>query len=181
MTDEIARSDAVRRWRAAGELGDPDSAADCLSLDVQLTSPLTGRFGFRGRDQVRVLLTAAFAVISEIRFHTELGDSDTRALFYRGRIGDQELEEAQLLRLDADGLIHEVTLSGRPLPALTGLMSTLGPELTKRQGNPALAAFIGASSKPLHAMTRLGDRRVVPLAAPTRAGGLNRRGRGMPQ
>lgn len=133
---------------------------------MELISPLTSRFRFRGREQVHELLSAAFAVISEIRYHTQLGDGDTRALFYRTRIGDDELEEAQLLRLDARGLISEVTLFGRPLPALTGLMATLGPELVKRQGRPGLSAFIRTSATPLHAMTQLGDRRIVPLADP---------------
>lgn len=160
--------DAVRRWRAAGESGDAQGAAECLRIDVELTSPLTGRFRFQGREQVHLLLTAAFATISEIRFHTELGDGDTKALFYRGRVGEHEFEEAQLLRLDAEGLISELTLFGRPLPALTGLMSALGPELAQRAGHPALAAFIRASTTPLHAVTQLGDRKLAPLTDPNR-------------
>lgn len=154
------------RWRAAGECGDAHTAASCLAADVELISPLTERFRFRGRDQVRGLLSAAFTAIEEIRFHTQVGDGDTYALFYRGRIGTQNLEEAQLLRLDDQGHIRELTLFGRPLPALTGLISTLGPELARQEGRPALAAFLGAATAPLHAMARLGEHHIVPLAAP---------------
>jgi len=158
----------VRRWRLAGEQGDAEAAAACLSEDVVLISPLTEQFRFHGRDQVRVLLEAAFTAITGIHFHTEVSQDHTTALFYRGRIGDQELEEAQLLRLDETGHVQELTLFIRSLPALTALMSTLGPELARRRGNRPLAALLTVSTTPLHAMTRLGDRGIVPLAAPKR-------------
>lgn len=165
---ESGQHDVVDRWRAAGERGDAQAATACLSADVVLISPLTARFRFRGRAQVDPVLSAAFAVISDIRYHTELGDCCARALFYRARVGGLELEEAQLLRLDGDGLVRELTLFGRPLPSLTAVMTTLGPDLLKRQGRPVLARLIRASTAPLHAMTLLGDRRVVPLADPNR-------------
>jgi len=119
-----------------------------------------------GREQVRELLHAAFAVIDDIQFHTRVGVGETQAVFYRGHLGQQVLEEAQLLRLDSAGLIREITLFLRPLPALTGLMSTLGPALARQQDRPGLARFLAASTAPLHVLTRLGEHHVVPLAAP---------------
>jgi hypothetical protein len=160
--------DMVSRWRRAGEQGDAEAAAACLHQDVTLISPLTEQFRFQGREQVRVLLSAAFTAISGIHFHTEVRQDSTVALFYRGRVGHQEMEEAQLLRLDETGHIREVTRFIRTLPALTALMSALGPELARRRGNRPLAALLAASTAPLHAMTRLGDRGIVPLAAPDR-------------
>ena len=79
-----------------------------------------------------------------------------------------EVEEAQLLRLDGDGLIREITLFGRPLPALTAVMSGIGPRIARHQGRRGLAAFLRLNTAPLHAMVTFGDRRVVPLAAPPR-------------
>ncbi|PPK90173.1 SnoaL-like protein [Kineococcus xinjiangensis] len=158
----------VSRWRLAGERGDAEAAAACLSQDVVLISPLTEQFRFHGRDQVRVLLEAAFAAVSGIHFHTQVSQDSTCALFYRGSIGTRQLEEAQLLRLDETGHIRELTLFIRSLPALTALMSALGPELARRRGNRPLAALLAVSTAPLHAMTRLGDRGIVPLAAPDR-------------
>jgi hypothetical protein len=114
------------------------------------------------------LLATAFEVIHDIRFHTEVGDGDTWALFYRARAGRVEVEEAQLLRLNPDGLIRELTLFGRPLPALTEVMSGIGPRLLRRQRQPRLARLVTVATGPLAAMTRLGERRLMPMADPNR-------------
>jgi len=155
-------------WRAAAESGDAEGAVSALSDDVELVSPLTEQFRFRGRAEVGPLLEVAFSVIADIEVHTHVDGGDTHAMFYRARIGDQPLEEAQLLRLDADGRIREVTLFVRSLPALTALLAALGPELARRQGRRGLAALLAASTSPLHALSRFGERRIVPLAAPER-------------
>jgi SnoaL-like domain len=160
--------EVVAAWRTAAEHGDADAATRCLAADIEVISPLTAQFRFQGRDQVQQMLAAAFEVITEFRFHTEVGAGSTWALFGYAQVSQQEFEEAQLLRLDAAGLIRELTLFGRPLPALTGLMAGIGPKLSRRQGRAGLARVIGAATAPLAAMTRLGDRRLMPLADPSR-------------
>jgi hypothetical protein len=162
------QSRIIAAWRAAGECGDAVAAGACLAAGVELISPLTEQFRFRGPAQVTEVLAAAFEVISQIEYHTEVGDDETRALFYYGKVGGQALEEAQLLRLDAEGLIREITLFGRPLPALTEVMSGIGPRLLRRQKQPRLARVVGLATAPLAAMTRLGERRLLPLADPSR-------------
>lgn len=156
-------------WRAAGESHDVDLAASCLAKDVQIISPLTAQFRFRGRDQAYDMLCAAFDVIDTIRYHTELGDQSARALFFHGRCRQQEFEEAQLLRFDNEGRIAELTLFGRPLPGLTAVMAAIGPVMLKRQQRPALARLVGAATTPLALMTRAGEKRLVPLTDPNRA------------
>jgi hypothetical protein len=81
-------------------------------------------------------------------------------------VGTQPFEEAQLLRLDDTAHIREITLFGRPMPALTALMITLGPKLARRQGRRGLAALLRAGTARVHAMVTFGDRRVVPLTRP---------------
>lgn len=164
--DPVVRTTAA--WRAAGERGDAEAAGRCLADGVCLISPLTARFEFRGSGQVRDVLAAAFEVITEIRYHTEVGDGATRALFYRGRCGREQFEEAQLLRFDADGLITELTLFGRPLPGVTAVMAAIGPALLRRQGKPVLAHVVAAATRPLASQTRLGEAHLVPLADPNR-------------
>lgn len=164
--DRVAETTAA--WRAAGENGDAEAAAQCLADDAKLISPLTAQFRFRGRGQIHEMLMAAFEVISDIRYHTVLGDGATRAVFFTGRCGKQEFEEAQLLRFNSEGLITELTLFGRPLPGVTAVMAGIGPRLVRRQGKPRLAAAIGAAVKPLAVMTLVGERHLVPLTDPNR-------------
>ena len=87
---ESHRADqTIAEWRRAGENHDAAQAIACLAGNVVLISPLTAQFTFDGRDRVGDVLTAGFQVIDEIRFHTEVGDDRTRALFYYGRCGQQ--------------------------------------------------------------------------------------------
>ncbi len=164
-------ADAVERWQRAFEARDSAAAAACLAEDAVVISPLTAAFRFRGRTQVEGMLRAAVDVIDAIEFHTVVADpaGRTRALFYRGRCGGQEFEEAQLLRLDDEGRIVEVTLFGRPLPGLTAVMARIGPALV-RERSPALAVLFTLAARPLAALTTFGERRLVPLADPDRRG-----------
>ncbi len=170
MATESTQStpDFVTRWKGAVERGDAAAATGCLAEDVELISPLTAQFRFKGRAQLNDVMGAAFEVISDIRFHTDVGDADTRALFYNGRVGDIDVEEAQLLRLDPGGRIREITLFGRPLPALTAVMAGMGPRLLRRQGNANLAPVVTAAIAPLAFLTKLGEHRLVPLGDPNR-------------
>jgi hypothetical protein len=158
----------ITAWCAAGESGDAAAAAFCLAPEVELISPLTAQFRFHGPAAVTDVLASAFEVISDIRFHTQVGEGDTWALFYRGRVKAEELEEAQLLRLNRDGLIREITFFGRPLPALTEVMAGIGPRLLRRQRQPILARIVGLATGPLTAMAKSGEKRILPRADPAR-------------
>jgi hypothetical protein len=158
----------IDAWRTAGEHGDAAAATACLAPEVEMISPLTGQFRFHGPAQVGDVLASAFEVIHDIRYHTEVGANDTWALFYHGVARREPVEEAQLLRLDADGLIREITFFGRPLPALTEVMAAIGPRLLRRQRRPGLARVVGLATAPLNALTRLGERTIVPRADPAR-------------
>src|ERR1700742_4846681 len=175
----------IAEWRLAAENHDAARAIACLAGNVVLISPLTAQFTFDGRDRVGDVMIAAFQVIDNIRFHTEVGDDRTRALFYHARCGRQPIEEAQLIRLGHDGLITEITLFGRPLPGLTAVMRRIVPLILGRQGKSQLGVALGAATVPLHAITTSGEQRLGPLASPYRPPGSRgrrrvHRGRGRP-
>ncbi|WP_127500383.1 nuclear transport factor 2 family protein [Actinoplanes solisilvae] len=159
-------NDAIASWRAAGEARDAAGTIAALSPDVRLVSPITEQFVFRGHQQVRDLLEVALAAIDELTYTDQVRDDRTVALFYEARIGATRLYEAQRLRLDADGLISEITLYVRPLPALTLLMTRLGPDLARRNGQPGLARLIPLAGGMLHSMADTGERKIMPRAAP---------------
>lgn len=158
--------DAVAAWRSAGEAGDAAAAVAALSPDITLVSPITERFTFRGHRQVRDLLDVALAVVEDITYTDQVAEGRTVALFYEARIGATRLYEAQRLRLDATGLIDEITLYVRPLPALTLLMTRLGPELARRNARPGMARLIPLAGGMMHAMARTGERRIMPKMTP---------------
>jgi hypothetical protein len=81
-------------------------------------------------------------------------------------VGSQSFEEVQLLRLDDEAKIKEITLFGRPMPALTALMISAGSELARRQGRRGVAALMRASAAPVHAMVTFGDRGMVAKTRP---------------
>lgn len=166
MSDTSDSAATIARWRAAAESGDVAAAVACLSPNVVLSSPLTEQFRLEGSDQLRDFLTEAFTAIADIRFHTQTGQGDTYALVYRARVAAEPFEEAQLLRLDDEARIKEITLFGRPLPALTALMITLGPALARQQGRRGLATLLRVSAAPIHTMVTFGDRTVVPRTRP---------------
>jgi hypothetical protein len=45
-------------------------------------------------------------------------------------------------------------------------MAGIGPRLLRRQGQPGLARLVGLATGPLNAMTRSGERSIMPRAKP---------------
>ncbi|MEV0383470.1 nuclear transport factor 2 family protein [Nonomuraea sp. NPDC050643] len=162
MTVHIQDSPAAA-YRRAGERHDLDALMATLADDVVFHSPLSGTADFRGRQQVRELFSVVFDVLSDLRYHTDIGDGRTRALTGTARLGRQEIHEAAMVEVGANGLITEVTMWIRPLPALTAMMAALGPGMARATGRPGLPLLVAAAVKPLAAMTRLGDKTLVPL------------------
>ncbi|MEO3868175.1 nuclear transport factor 2 family protein [Nonomuraea sp. B12E4] len=162
MTVHIQDSPTLA-YRQAGEAHDLDALIATLSDDVTFHSPLSGTASFQGKEQVRELFASVFRVLSRMRYQTDVGDDRTRALTATALLGRMELHEAALVHLDDDGLIRDITMWIRPLPALTAMMAALGPDLARATGKPGLPLLVGAAVKPLAAMTRLGDRTLVPL------------------
>ena len=159
---------AVARWREAGEAGDADAAAACLHPEVEFVSPLTDRFRFRGVPQVHDLLRVVHRVVDDLRCTTTTtadASGDLHVLVFTGRVGGVDLEEAQFLRVQ-DGLLREITLFVRPVPAATALMRALGPPLARSGGRRGLARALGLATGVLHGMASSGDRTLVVRAAP---------------
>jgi hypothetical protein len=158
----------IDAWRAAGENGDARAAAATLAPDVEVISPLTAKFRFHGPEQVTDMLASAFEVIHGIRFHTEVGEGRVWALFYHAQAGREPVEEAQLIRLDDQDRIRELTIFGRPLPALTEVMAGIGPRLLRRQRQPLLGRVVTLATGPINAAVRFGERTLLPRADPNR-------------
>lgn len=156
---------AVELWCSAAGSGDAAAARAALAHDAVLISPLTNQFRFEGAEVIGELLEDVFTVMTDIRFTDKLTDGDLVVLFATARVGDRVLEEAQRIRLNESGLIRELTLFMRPIPALTALLRGLGPKVARRQGKSGVAQVLTVAGAALDAMAASGDARFVPLAA----------------
>ncbi|MFI6066878.1 hypothetical protein ACIA47_16705 [Micromonospora sp. NPDC051227] len=112
------------------------------------------------------MLEVALAAIDDITYTDQVAEGGTVALFCEAQVGAVRLYEAQRLRLGADGLISDISLYVRPLPALTLLMARLGTDLARRNGQPGLARLIPLASGAMYSMAATGERRIMPRAAP---------------
>jgi hypothetical protein len=168
MSDRSAKVDeTTRRMKAAVEAADLNGFMATLSSEVVLRSPISMKAEFHGTEEMRDLMRGVFATVEDIRYFEELGDDRTRAVFYRGRVGTQPIEEACLLHFGDDGLIDEFTLWIRPMPGLTRLAAALGPRLARERSRPR-AALVAAAAKPLAWLTAVGDGPLVNLVRPRR-------------
>jgi hypothetical protein len=159
--------ETVRRMKASVETADLEGFMETLSSEAILRSPISARAEFRGDTEMRELMQSVFDTIEDISYYEDLGDDQARAVFYRGRIGSQRIEEACLLRFDEAGLINEFVLWIRPLPGVTRLAATLGPRLARDKSRPR-AALVTVAAKPLAWLTAIGDKPLVNLVRPKR-------------
>ena len=112
---------------------DVEGVIACFADDIVIRSPITQRIRFVGIEQATDLFTRVFAIIEDIRFYETVGEGEpTQVIFWRGRVGRHYLEEANLLRLDDQGRICEVTVFMRPLPGLLELAARLAASLAGR-------------------------------------------------
>jgi hypothetical protein len=117
-------------FRVAAEHGDIDALLATLAPDVVLHSPVTFA-PYAGKETVGALLRLVSEAFDDWRGVTEVESSDDVVGFvFRTRVGDRELEGLDLLRLNADGLIAELTVMIRPLSGLIALAQAIGPKVT---------------------------------------------------
>ena len=144
-------------FREAFEARDLDAIVDSLAPDVVINSPISRRVSFRGRDEARRLFAVVLDLLGEVRYTNELTDGDVTVVVLDIELDGRHLHEVQVMRLDEEGRIRELTLYIRPLPALARLAGAIGPRLARRRGRLAAAAVAGFT-RPLAAVLAVGDR-----------------------
>ena len=117
----------------AAEAKDLEAARATLREDVVLHSPILFR-GFEGRDIVLGVLTHVAATLEDFRYVDELAEGDVVVLRFKARVGDRELEGIDLLELDPEGLVKELTVFMRPMSALTAFNERMAARLGVEAG-----------------------------------------------
>jgi hypothetical protein len=105
-----------------------------LAPNAELVSPLSGRMVFRGRDDLRVLLGAAFGSLRGLQWREFIGDGQTRVAVNEARVLGVGITDAMVVELDDAGRISRIRPHLRPWLALTLLALPLGLKLGRRPG-----------------------------------------------
>jgi SnoaL-like domain len=115
-------------FRRAAEAKDLELLKEVLREDVVLHSPVLFR-GFEGREAVMFVLGHVAATLEDLTYTAELTEPGAVALRFTARVGDRELEGIDLLDLDEEGRVAELTVFMRPFSALTAFNERMGARL----------------------------------------------------
>jgi hypothetical protein len=160
MTDE-AGVRARRGLRAAMEARDHAAVVELLAPDIVVKSPIIGMSRFRGREAVSDLYAAIIEGFADYRYVAELEGDGQQLLMFEGTLRGRRMEGVDMLRVDDQGRIVEMTVMFRPLSGLIGFLVVIGPLIAKRRGRGReLAMRLISAPLPLVAtlVERLGPR-----------------------
>jgi hypothetical protein len=111
--------DAVAQYRSASEKNDIAELMQSLAPDAELVSPISGHMVFRGHEDLRILLTAVYGSLTDLRWREEIGDGAVRVVTGDCRIAGLRLGDAMVLELAADGRIQRIRPHLRPWLSLS--------------------------------------------------------------
>jgi len=116
----------MNEFRAAAQTKDLERMLGLMTDDVVFRSPVVYK-PYRGKEVVGALLRAVMRVFEDFRYDREIGDDGDRdrALVFRARIGDRELEGCDFLHFDENGLIDEFFVMIRPLSGALALAEAM--------------------------------------------------------
>jgi hypothetical protein len=155
---------SLRAFISAQERHDVEAVIACFAPDIVIRSPITQRVRFEGIEQASDLFRQVFRAISDIRFYETIGDGRSQVVFWRGRVGRNYIEEANLLRFDEHGLIKEMTVFMRPVPGLLALAVELASSLAGRRSS-LRGVVVRLMLGPMATIFRLGEPAIIALVA----------------
>ena len=115
-------------FRAGVEARDHTAMVEALAPDVVFHSPITFK-PFEGREAVGGLLGVVMGTFEDFEYTDELDADGVKALVFRARVGDKQVEGLDLLRFDDEGKIADFTVMVRPLSAALALAERVGKGL----------------------------------------------------
>ena len=151
--------------RVAMEARDHGAVMDSFAENAVLRSPFTDNLAFEGRDQLDKLITVILAALQDLTYTDELHADRAAVLIGHARVDGLRIQFCDYLKLRDDGLIEEMTVFFRPLPATTAAMRQIGSGLGRRRSK-LRGRLINTMTAPLALLTRAGDRLGVRLLQP---------------
>ncbi|MGH7748718.1 MAG: nuclear transport factor 2 family protein [Candidatus Dormibacteria bacterium] len=115
-------------FRTAVESGDAEAVLSCLAEDILFNSPVVFT-PYRGREAVAPLLAAAVDVFQDFRYTGQVTEGERHVLVFEARVGDRRVQGVDVLRLDEEGLVAELTVMLRPMSAVLAMAEAMRQRL----------------------------------------------------
>lgn len=157
--------DAKLPLRVAMEARDRRAVVETFAEDAVLRSPFTDNLVFEGREQLDALVGVILDVLHDLTYTDELRSDGTAVLVGHANVGGMAIQFSDHLKLRDDGLIEEMTVFFRPLPATTAAMRRFGRGLGSRRST-LRGRVVSGMVAPMALMARTGDRIGVRLLRP---------------
>jgi hypothetical protein len=148
--------------RVAMEARDHRAVTESFADNAVIRSPFTDSLAFEGRDQLDKLVTVILAVLEDLTYTDELHGDRAAVLIGQARVDGLRIQFCDYLKLRGDGLIEEMTVFFRPLPATTAAMRRIGGGLGRGRSK-LRGRLINTMTAPLAVLARTGDRLGVRL------------------
>jgi len=117
------------RFRRGVESKDVRVMMEAFADGAVLHSPITFK-PFEGKEAIARLLGILMQVFQDFRYTDELTAEDgTKALIFRTRVGERDVEGLDLIRFDDTGRIVDFTVMVRPRSAVEALLKEVSSRL----------------------------------------------------
>lgn len=121
-------TDHLDAYLAAMGRRDVSATKPHMAEDVVIHSPIIPA-PFRGRDAVASVLEALLDTIDAFEPKRLLRDGADFVAIFTVRLGDHVIDGMDHMHLNEEGLVHSMTVSWRPLPAIVAVQQKLAPKL----------------------------------------------------
>ena len=132
----------MNAFGAAMVAGEMTEVSALLHPDVTFSSPAVFQ-PYRGRAATLLVLAAAAETFEDFAYVAEAHGPQLDVLRFRARVGRYELEGVDILTVDEDGLITDVTVMVRPLRGLEALVAAMQLTLARLQESTSLRSGPG--------------------------------------
>lgn len=106
----------IHEFTKAMQRKDLDAMLSHMADDIVLKTPLAAE-PFRGKAAIRPVVTALLGVVDAFDFREVLQGPEHVSAFFGITVGNEQLDGVDYWRLNDAGLIQEMTVLWRPLPA----------------------------------------------------------------
>jgi ketosteroid isomerase-like protein len=114
----------IHAFTAAMQSKDLEAMLTHMADDIILKTPLLAD-AFKGKDAVRPVVEALLAVVDRFEFREIMQGPQHASGFFGITVGPHELDGVDYWRINDAGLIQELTVLWRPLPAIVAVQEKL--------------------------------------------------------